>query len=102
MRSLSKTCSPTRSRKKAKELEAKIIARLRKHGSNPHFIALGLRLEQLREQYEKAILTSIEFLKLLFELAKDVVRAEREVVPQETSEDKGLAALTELFNEVRT
>jgi type I restriction enzyme R subunit len=75
---------------------------LRKHGSNPHFIALGLRLEQLREQYEKAILTSIEFLKLLFELAKDVVRAEREVVPQETSEDKGLAALTELFNEVRT
>lgn len=86
---------------KVKELETKIIARLRKHADNPTFVALGLRLEQLRERYEKALLTSIEFLKLLLEIARDVVHAEREVEPEVTPEDRGLAALTELFNEVR-
>ncbi len=88
--------------KRVKELETQIIARLRRQGDNPRFIALGLRLEQLREQYERGLLMSLEFLKLLLEIAKDVVRAEREVEPEETPEDKGLAALTELFNEVRT
>ena len=45
-------------------------------------------------------MTSIEFLKLLLELAKEAAQAEKEVVPEEEV-NKGIAALTELFNGVK-
>ena len=86
--------------KKTKEIEIKIIARLRKHAGNPKFIELGKRLEDLRERHEQGLLNSIEFLKQLLELAKELVHAEKEVEPEE-ERDKGKAALTELFGEVR-
>lgn len=49
--------------KKAREIEIKIIARLRKHGNNPKFTALGERLEKVKERREQGFLTSLEFLK---------------------------------------
>ena len=61
---------------------------------------MGEKLESLREKHEKGLLTSIEFLKLLLELAKEAAEAEREVVPIEEI-DKGKAALTELFNGIK-
>jgi type I restriction enzyme, R subunit len=85
----------------AKELEIKLIARLRKHKDNPKFIALGQRLEDLKERHERGLVASIEFLKMLLEIAKDTVRAEREVEPEIPAEEQGMAALTELFFEVR-
>lgn len=87
--------------KKAKEVEIKVIARLRKHKDNPKFIALSRRLEELKERHELGLMTSLEFLKQLLEIAKEVVKAEKEVVPQE-EQDKGKAALTDLFNEIRS
>jgi type I restriction enzyme R subunit len=87
--------------KKAKEVEIKIVAQLRKHKDDPKFIALGHGLEELKERHEFALLTSLEFLKQLLEIAKEVVNAEKEVVPQE-EQDRGKAVLTELFNEVRS
>jgi type I restriction enzyme, R subunit len=86
--------------KNAREVEVKIIYRLRKHAGDPRFVELGERLEQLRERHLKGQLTSIEFLKHLLELAKDVVQAERELVP-EAEVDRGKAALTELFESVK-
>ena len=47
------------------------------------------------------LLTSLEFLKQLLGLARDVVEAEKEVEP-EAERDKAKAALTELFMEART
>ncbi|MGE0540937.1 MAG: type I restriction endonuclease subunit R [Dehalococcoidia bacterium] len=85
----------------AQEIEIRIVARLRRHQNNPVFVALGERLERLRERHERGLLNSIEFLKLLLELARDVVYAEREADPVEV-QDQGKAALTELFLEVRT
>lgn len=87
---------------KAKELEIKLVARLRKHMHNPKFIKLGERLEDLKNRYEQGVVTSIEFLKLLLEIARDTVRAEREVEPEPDREEQGQAALTELFNSVRS
>jgi type I restriction enzyme R subunit len=87
--------------KKAKEVELKILRRLRKHGDEKEFIELGERLERLRERHEQGLLHSLEYLKSLAELAKDVVHAEREVVPEE-EQDLGKAALTELFENTRT
>ena len=54
----------------------------------------------LREKHEQGLINSIEFLKMLLELAKEAAQAEKEVVPEEEV-DKGKAALTELFNGVK-
>lgn len=83
-----------------KEVEIKIAFRLREHPGNPVFIELGKRLEELREKHQQGILSSIEFLKSLLALARDVVAAEKEVQPQEEI-DRGKAALTELFLEIK-
>jgi type I restriction enzyme, R subunit len=85
---------------KSKELEIKIITRLRKHKDHPKFIELGQRLEALRERHEQGLLVNLAFIKQLLEIAREVVEAEKEVDPVEEL-DKGKAALTELFNEVR-
>ncbi len=86
--------------RKSKEIEIKVGHRLRKHHHEPRFRALGERLEELRQKHEQGLLVSIEFLKSLLELAWDVVEAERTVEPA-TSEERGRAALTELFEEAR-
>ena len=39
--------------KKAKEVELKILRRLRKHGAEKQFIELGERLEALRDRHEQ-------------------------------------------------
>ena len=96
-RIFSKDADPTRT---ARRSRSRLIARLRKHVGNPKFIALGERLEKLKERHEQGLLTSLEFLKQMLELAKEVVEAEKEVDPEE-ERDRGKAALTELFKEVK-
>ncbi len=86
--------------KRAKEFEIKLTARLRKHMSNPRFLQLSERLEALKERHERGILNSMDFLKQLLDLAHDVRVAEKQTPPQE-DEDRGKAALTELFEQVR-
>ena len=87
--------------KKSKEIEIKIIARLHKHKDNPNFVALGERLEKLKERHEQGLLHSIDFLKELLTLAKEVVQAEKQADPVD-EQAKAEAALTELFVEVKT
>lgn len=84
----------------AKRVEIDLVARIQKHGNDPRFVQLGERLEKLREQHEQGLITSIEFLKRLLEMAREAAQAEKEVVPEEEI-DKGKAALTELFNGVK-
>jgi type I restriction enzyme, R subunit len=86
--------------KKAKEISIKLTGRLRKHGSNPKFKALSERLEDLKNRHQQGLLISIDFLKELLALAKDVVKLERETPPEEGI-DQGKAALTELFEEAK-
>ena len=86
--------------RKAKEITVKLAGRLRKHAGNPKYKALAERLEDLKKRHEKGLLLSIDFLKELLELAKDVVKTERET-PVEEDIDRGKAALTELFEEAR-
>jgi type I restriction enzyme R subunit len=87
--------------RKTKELEINLLARIRKHSKDEEtFIKLGERLEELREKHEQGLITSIEFLKHLLILARKVAEAEKNVVP-ELEIDKGIAALTELFNGIK-
>jgi type I restriction enzyme R subunit len=92
------TPDPTR---KAKEITIKLTARLRKHAGNPKYKALAERLEDLKNRHQQGLLVSIDFLKELLELAKDVVKLEREV-PVEEEIDRGKAALTELFEQTKS
>jgi type I restriction enzyme R subunit len=86
--------------KKAKEIEIKVSRWLRKRLHDPRFKALGERLEELKNRHEQGLLTSVEFLKELLNLARDVVTAERAQPPVER-EAQGKAALTELFEHVK-
>jgi len=86
--------------KRAKEVESKLIARLRKHLGHPKFTALGERLEKITERHEQGFLTSLEFLKQILEIAKEVVEAEKETDPEE-ERDRAKEALTELFQEAK-
>ena len=88
-------------KKATKKVEINLVAKILKHSSEPKFIKLGEKLEALREKHEQGLITSIEFLKLLLELAKEAAQAEKEIVPEEEI-DRGIAALTELFNGVKT
>lgn len=57
-------------------------------------------LDALRDRFENGVLNSVEFLKQLLQIAKEVLLAEKETPPEE-EEDRGKSALTELFNEVK-
>ena len=87
--------------KKAKEIEIKLKRRLRGHAGNPKFKMLSERLDALKDRFESGQINSVEFLKQLLQIAKETVQAEKEIPPEE-DEDRGKAALTELFNEVKT
>jgi type I restriction enzyme R subunit len=87
--------------KKAKEISVKLTGRLRKHAGNPQYKALAERLEDLKNRHQQGLLLSIDFLKELLKLAKDVVKMERET-PVEEDIDRGKAALTDLFEEAKS
>jgi len=86
---------------KAKEIEFQVSVRIRLHGNRARFVALGRRLEELRDRLEQGVLTSLEYLKQLLVIAREVLQAEREVDPEEERRS-AKAALTDLFCETRT
>ena len=95
---------PSRSRgaaNAARRVEIDLAARIRRHSGESNWVHLGDKLEMLREQHEQGLINSIEFLKMLLELAREAAQVEKAVVT-EREIDKGRAALTELFNGVRT
>jgi type I restriction enzyme R subunit len=85
----------------AEEIEKQITARIARHLSNPVFVGLGKRLNALREKYADIQQSSLDFLRELLELARDMVAAEKAVneIPRE---EQGKAALTELFEALKT
>ena len=88
-------------KKRVKKVEIDLIAKIRKYSTDPKFQELGKRLEDLREKYDAGLINSVDFLKMLLDLAKQASEAEKEVVPEEEI-DKGIAALTELFNGIKS
>ncbi len=87
--------------KKAKEIEIKLARRLKRHAGNPKFKQLSERLDALKDRFEAGQVTSVEFLKQLLEIARETLQAEKNT-PVEEDEDRGKAALTELFQSVKT
>ncbi|MDP1622733.1 MAG: HsdR family type I site-specific deoxyribonuclease [Bacteroidales bacterium] len=78
-----------------------LIGRLRMHGTKSIFKKLSDRLDDIRRKAEQGLISSIEFIKQLCEIAKETLQAEREITtPDERKSAK--TALTELFLETKT
>ena len=82
-------------------IETQIIARIARNKSEPLFRELGERLAELKEKYSQGQQASLDFLRELLELARDTVAAEKtiQLIPRE---EKGKAALTQLFDSIKT
>lgn len=87
--------------KNAKKLERILVKRFKKNAGNPKFKKLSELLEALRDKAELGLITSIEFVKELCKLAREVLQAEKEI-EAELVEKTPQAALTELFLELKT
>ena len=83
---------------RAKRIAILLVAKLRGKAGDPNFVELGERLEKLKERHDKGLDDSRKFLKEILRLAHDVLQAEK-VTPQVEAEERGKAALTELFED---
>ncbi len=90
-------------KKRSIELEQVLRLRLKNHSGDINYQPFVDKLEKLRERMEQSLETSIDFLKQLLELAKDLLKAEKKV--EEDPIDRRMqarAALTELFESIKT
>ncbi|MDP3432875.1 MAG: type I restriction endonuclease subunit R [Bacteroidota bacterium] len=85
----------------AKKVLKILTGRLSKHGNNPIFKKLSERLEALRDKAEKGLISSIEFIKELCQIAKETLQAEKQTETQAVQKS-AKAALTDLFLELKT
>ena len=83
-----------------KNVEIAITGRLGRHGNDPVFKALGERLQAIKERYAAGQQASLDFLRELLELARDTVAAEK-AAAEVPREERGKAALTELFASIK-
>lgn len=86
---------------KIKEMEGEIAKRLKKHSNDPRFVALSEKLEQLKDRALQGLISSVDFLKGLVDIARDVVATEKEVQTEE-ERNNAKTALTDLFLEIKT
>lgn len=86
---------------KPEDIEKQITARIARHLNNPVFVELGKRLNDLRAKYADIQQSSLDFLRELLELARDTVAAEK-AVNETPREEQGMAALTELFDALKS
>jgi type I restriction enzyme R subunit len=94
-------------------IEQRIVTRLGADPTNPKYKSLAERLDQLRQMQLVEAADSVEFLKKLLEVAKDVVAADRETdddgagldggVPQQLGllPEERIGALTQIFHEYK-
>lgn len=86
--------------KEAERVLRLLFGRLRNHGS-PIFKDLSKRLEELRDKAEKGLISSIDFIKELCQIATETLQAEKGV-ETEQQQKNAKSALTELFLEMKT
>lgn len=88
--------------KKIIEVEKILRLRLGTHKGDPNYKKFAEKLDELRQKMEQSLITSIDFLKQLLQLAKDVLEEEQRVEQPQDKRAKARAALTELFESIKT
>lgn len=64
-------------------IEIEIGKRLKRHKGDPRFMALGAKLEELRNKAERGLINSVDFLKHLIDIAKETLQVENGIEPKE-------------------
>ncbi|MDR1170727.1 MAG: HsdR family type I site-specific deoxyribonuclease [Prevotellaceae bacterium] len=88
-------------KRKIEQIEKELIRRFQRNANKPPFITLSKRLEDLRLRAEQGLISSIDFIKELCQIARETVQAEKEELSLPERKD-AKAALTELFLELKT
>jgi type I restriction enzyme R subunit len=88
--------------KKIIEVEKVLRLRLVTHKGEPNYKKFAEKLDELRQKMEQSLITSIDFLKQLLQLAKDVLEEEQRIEQPQDKRAKARAALTELFESIKT
>lgn len=87
---------------KVVEVEKMLRLRLGKHASDPNFKKFIEKLDELRKRLEENLITSIDFLKQLLQMAREILEEEKKVEIPDDPHAKARAALTDLFESIRT
>lgn len=73
-----------------------------KYTNSTEFKRLAEKLKELRDKMKQQLIDSIKFLKELLALAKEVIETEKKLDQPEDKRTKAKAALTELFESIKT
>jgi type I restriction enzyme R subunit len=76
--------------------------RLGEHKGNPNYKKFAEKLDELRERMEQNLISSIDFLKQLLEMAKELLEEEKKVEQPQDKRAQARAALTDLFQSIKT
>lgn len=91
-----------KAKKKAVEIEKMLRLRLGEHKGDPRYKHFAEKLNELRQRMEENLITSIDFLRELLATARELLEEEKRENQPEDKRAKARAALTELFESVRT
>ena len=88
--------------KKIVEVEKMLRLRLGEHKGNPNYKKFAEKLDELRERMAQNLISSIDFLKQLLEMAKELLEEEKRVEQPQDKRAQARAALTDLFQSIKT
>ena len=88
--------------KKIIEVEKILRLRLDEHKGDINYKKFADKLDQLRQKMEESLITSIDFLKQLLQMAKDMLAEEKKVNQPMDKRAQARAALTELFESIKS
>ena len=88
--------------KKIVEVEKMLRLRLGEHSGDPKFKQFAEKLDELREKMALSMISSIDFLKQLLAMAKDLLEEEKKVDQPQDKRAQARAALTDLFQSIKT
>ena len=88
--------------KKIVEIEKMLRLRLGEHKGDPNFKKFAEKLDELREKMAQNLISSIDFLKQLLVLAKNLLEEEKKKAEPQDKRAKARAALTDLFQSIKT
>lgn len=88
--------------RKIVEVEKMLRLRLGEHAGDPKFKQFAEKLDELRDRMAQNLISSIDFLKQLLAMAKDLLEEEKKVDQPQDKRAQARAALTELFQSTRT
>lgn len=91
-----------KTQKKIVEVEKMLRIRLGEHKGDSKFKKFAEKLDELREKMEQNMISSIDFLKDLLNMAKELLEAEKAIENPLDKRAQARAALTDLFQSIKT